>query len=73
MRKLASAKLRAFPIQLRDPCIICEVDRFLMSHKIKAHKGRASSEQIWVFGIADKITKFATIYVEMVPDCSAAT
>jgi len=44
-----------------------------MSHKVKVHKGRAPSEQIWVFGIADRTTKPATIYVEMVPDRSAAT
>jgi hypothetical protein len=73
MKELANAKLRAFTLQLRDPGIICEVYESLMSHKVKAHRGRAPSEQIWVFCIVDKITKPATIYVEMVPDRSAAT
>ena len=73
MRKLASAKLRAFPIQLRGLGIICEVCESLMSHKVKAYKERAPSEQIWVFRIVDKITKPATIYVKMVPVRSAAT
>jgi len=73
LKTLDSTNLRSFPIQLGGPGIVCEVDESLMCHKVKAHRGRAPAEQVWVFGIADRSTKPPSLYMEVVPDRSSAT
>lgn len=53
LRKIVSSYLDEDPIKLGGPGVICQIDESLFSHKVKAHRGRAPRNQIWVFGIVD--------------------
>ena len=61
------------PIRLGGPGVVCQIDESLFCHKQKNHVGRVSENQIWVFGIADTSFRPAKVYIEIVPDRSAAT
>jgi len=41
------------PIKLGGPGSIIHIDKTMVNHKVKAHKGRIPKEQIWVFCIVD--------------------
>jgi len=61
------------PLQLGGPGIICQIDESCFSHKVKAHRGRAPRESIWVFGIIDSSQYRRNFHVEIVANRSANT
>jgi hypothetical protein len=40
----------------------------MIRHKPKNHRGRATDEEIWLFGIADGSFVPAKVYIEIIPD-----
>lgn len=73
IREYISLNLNADPIRLGGLGKVCQIDESLFSHKVKAHRGRAPREQIWVFGVADVSFRPARFHLEVVPDRSADT
>jgi len=75
------SKLRSIPrgyycdnhVRLGGPGKICQIDESQFVHKIKHHRGRAPSSDVWVFGIADTSFTPAKCYMEIVPDRKART
>lgn len=70
LRIKISAYLVYNPIQLGGPSVICQIDESLFCHKVKYHRGRAPSEQIWVFGIVDTSFTPSRGYLSVVPNRS---
>ena len=50
-----------------------QIDESLFRHKPKFHRGRATSHELWVFGMADTSYSPSKIYLELVENRSAAT
>ena len=73
IRKIISEYVSSEPIRLGGPGIICQIDESLFSHKVKAHRGRAPQQQIWVFGILDTSRSKGHVYLEVVENRSAET
>lgn len=53
-------------VQLGGNGIICQVDESLFRHKPKYHRGRATNNELWVFGIADCSYKPSRVYLQLV-------
>jgi transposase-like protein len=66
LRNFCKKHFEENPIRLGGPGIICQVDESLFSHKPKQHRGRASEEEKWVFGIVDTSFTPARGYMEYV-------
>ena len=60
-------------IQLEGSNKIVQIDESLFRHKSKHHRGRATSREVWVFGMVDTSTQPALGYMEIVPDRRAQT
>ena len=60
-------------VRLGGPGKICQIDESQFVHKIKHHRGRVPSSDVWVFGIADTSYSPARCYMEIVPNRSANT
>ena len=73
LRSLASSWLRADPVRLGGPGVICQIDESLFCHKQKYGRGRAPETEKWVFGICDTRYQPAKFYLEKVDNRSAAT
>jgi hypothetical protein len=73
MRILCKRFLTQNPIRLGGNFKICQVDESLFRYKPKNHRGRASFNDLWVFGIVDTSCNPAKIYLELVSDRSAET
>jgi hypothetical protein len=71
LRGVISNYLESDPVRLDGPGIIFQIDESLFSHKVKTHKGRAPTQQVWVFGIVDTSTKPCKGYMEIVESRSA--
>ena len=64
------------PLRLGGPGVICQVDISLFCHKVKAHRGRAPKEQVWVFGVFgvfDTSRSLGNFFVHVVSNRSAVT
>ncbi|KAF7688371.1 hypothetical protein CDIK_2943 [Cucumispora dikerogammari] len=72
LRALCFKHNETFPIRLGGPSVICQIDESLFRHKPKNHRGRATNNKIWVFGIADTSFILAKIYLKVVENRSAA-
>ena len=73
LRDICSRKLLNTNIQLGGPNKIVQIDESLFRHKPKHHRGRATSREVWVFGMVDTSTQPALGYMEIVPDRRAQT
>ena len=73
LRSIVAIQQSNDPVCLGGPGIVCQIDESLFSHKQKYHRGRATREPVWVFGIVDTSFKFAKGYMEIVSDRSANT
>jgi len=73
LRLQISSYISNEPARLGGPGAVCQVDESLFCHKVKAHRGRAPREQVWVFGILYDIAKsLGNFYVQVVSNRSAA-
>lgn len=61
------------PIRLGGAGLVVQIDESCFSHKPKYHRGRASKEPIWVFGLVDTSTVPCLGYMEIVESRSAMT
>ena len=52
--------------------LVCQLDESLFRHKPKYHHGRATTQELWVFGIVDTSYIPARGYMELVENRSAA-
>lgn len=59
------------PIRLGGQGRIVQIDESLFNHKPKAHQGRASRNQIWVFGMIDVTSHPKKKYMKIVPNRTA--
>lgn len=59
------------PICLGGGDKVCQIDESLFRHKPKYHRGRASKNELWVFGIAEVSETRTKIYLELVQNRSA--
>lgn len=73
MRWLCETYYIRNPITLGGTGIICQVDESLLRHKPKAHRGRATSQEIWVMGIADTSYTPSKIFLTIVEKRDAET
>ncbi|KRH91861.1 hypothetical protein M153_208780001, partial [Pseudoloma neurophilia] len=57
VEKELSIRMRIYfernPVRLGGPCVIIQCDKTMLNQKIKAHIGRAPTQQIWAFAIVD--------------------
>ena len=53
LRNLCHKHLQNNPIELGGEGRIVNIDESLFRHKLKYHRGRATTNEIWVFGICD--------------------
>ena len=65
---ICSRKLINTRVQLGGPNKIVQVDESLFRLKPKHHKGRATSKEVWVFGMVDTSTSPSLGYMEIVLD-----
>ena len=65
--------MKRHPISLGGEGVVCQVDESMFRHKPKNHRGRATKNEKWIFGIADTSYKPAGVYMEIVNDRSADT
>ena len=68
LRLKTACYLEQNPIKLGGEGLICQVDESMFKYKQKYHVGRISSENRWVFEIADTSFKPARYYVKLVAD-----
>ena len=61
------------PIKLGGPGAIINIDETMLNHKIKAHRGRVPTEQIWALVIVDTSFSPSLGYVTIVPNRSKTT
>lgn len=73
LRDVCSTKLLQHPIKLGGPGVIVQIDESLYRHKPKHHRGRATQNEVWVFGLVDTGYSPALGYMEIVPQRDAAT
>jgi len=73
IRQKVAEHIDATPLQLGGPGIVCQIDESCFSHKIKAHRGRAPEDPIWVFGIIDSSLVRRSFHIEVVGNRSANT
>ena len=73
MRDICSTKLLQHPIKLGGPGVVVQIDESLYRHKPKNHRGRATQNEVWVFGLVDTSHTPALGYMQIVPQRDAAT
>ena len=73
LRDICSWKLLQQPVILGGRGCTVQIGESLFKHKPKYHRGRATAQEKWVFGIVDVSTQPATGYMELVPRRDAAT
>ena len=71
--EICSRKLCQVPIVLGGPGVVVQIDESLFSHKVKAHRGRPPTQEVWVFGIVDTSYKPALGYMQIVNRRDSAT
>ncbi|MGL5708797.1 MAG: hypothetical protein ACRDDF_11120, partial [Aeromonas sp.] len=59
-------------VKLGGRGILCQIDESLFRCKPKYHRGRASSNELWVFGIVDTSSAEGSYYLELVENRSAS-
>lgn len=70
-REICSKHFEKNPIKLGGTGRIVQIDESCFSHKPKYHRGRASEQPIWVFGLVDTSTVPCLGYMEIVESRSA--
>ena len=73
MRDVCSTKLKQHPIKLGGPGVVVQINESLYRHKPKNHWGRATQNEVWVFGLVDTSHMPALGYMQIVPQRDAAT
>ena len=73
LRETAERFILHNPVRLGGNSIVCQIDESLFRHKPKYHRGRATDQELWVFGIADTSYSPSHIYLELVENRAAAT
>lgn len=73
LRKKTISFFTENPFNLGDEGVVCQIDESMFKYKQKYHVGRISSENRWVFGIADTSSTPARYYVELVENRKAIT
>lgn len=71
LRKSCKEYFEAKPVCLGGNNIVCQIDESLFRHKPKNHRGRATAQEKWVFGIADTSFTPSKVYLELVQNRSA--
>ena len=72
--RLAAEKFILYnPQRLGGNNVVCQLDESLFRHKPKYHRGRATDQELWVFGIADTSYQPSKIYLELVERRDAVT
>ena len=61
------------PLLLGGPGVVVQIDESLFRHKPKNHRGRATSREVWVFGLCDTSYSPALGIMCIVPNRSAQT
>lgn len=73
IRSIMAATIELEHVKLGGAGSICQIDESLFCHKVKAHKGRAPQEQVWVFGIIDASRTIDNLYLQIVVNRKAET
>ena len=71
--EICSWKLCQVSIVLGGPGVVVQIDESLFSHRVKAHRGRPPTQEVWVFGIVDTSYKPALGYMLIVNRRDSAT
>ena len=61
------------PLMLGGPGVVVQIDESLFRHKPKHHRGRATRNEVWVFGMCDTSSSPALGIMCIVPDRTAQT
>ena len=61
------------PLMLGGNGVVVQIDESLFRHKPKHHRGRATTNEVWVFGLCDTSQSPALGVMCIVPDCTAQT
>lgn len=73
LRERAITMLNRNNLQLGGQDIVVQIDESMFRHKPKNHRGRATDEEIWVFGLVDTSFTPSKGYMCIVPDRSQNT
>ena len=73
IRKTCAIYFTRNPVRLGGEGVICQIDESLFRHKPKNHVGRYPENEVWVFGIADTSYTPSRVYMQVVPNRTAAT
>ncbi|XP_019863338.1 PREDICTED: uncharacterized protein LOC100639804 [Amphimedon queenslandica] len=73
LRDVCSTKLISVPIVLGGPGKVVQIDESLFRHKPKHHRGRATRQELWVFGMVDTSFQPSLGFMQLVPNRQAAT
>ena len=61
------------PLMLGGPGVVVQIDESLFRHKPKNHRGRATTNEVWVFGMCDTSSSPALGIMCIVPDRTSQT
>ena len=73
LRDVCSTMLQQHPIKIGGPGAKVQIDESLYRHKPKRHRGEATQNEVWVFGLVDTSYSPALGYMEIAPRRDAAT